>query len=299
MPRRYEYYDITSQVERYRRRNNLPSRVDLAGKSYRVYSPLKVVIFSQKEELANFVVDSLRRTFSDYPSEGIIMPTGNTFIPIYERAKERKKELVQGARQRRWANLDEYYPLNKRSPNFSLAYVVYSRERVIEPLGIPEENWIIPDGTALNPYVEAERFEELLKKERWALAMLGIGPDEKRVQGRIIPASPHIGFIPPGTTPEQGAMYVHLDEGTIFANSQDAPDPYNFFTGAITQGPLDIRRASQHILVATGPYKKCNMRDALLGPPTLEKPATLLQLFPDVTFVLDREAAENILQQIA
>lgn len=293
----YDVIDITQQIINTRNALGIPDEVRIGGVDYKIHRPKQVVVFANPSHLHSFTVDQWIKAASDF-SGGHIISTGETFEPVYDEAARRKSELSPHLTRIDISNLDEVWPIKEGDPNIPLTYIVYRNIRVVKPLGLSEGQCIIPDGNTENPQEEVVLFEGKLADRTWDFAMMGIGPDEKTVGGRIIPASPHIGFIPRGTLPEQTAMLVKLDEGTIYANSRGAPDPDHFFTHAITQGPGDIKRAKRHLLVATGTHKKQNIRDVLLGCVNIHIPATQVLLYPETTVVLDTQSAKLVQTQI-
>jgi glucosamine-6-phosphate deaminase len=295
---KYDAVDITAEVRGVRNALGIPDAVNIKGKDYTVHPPKHVIVFAKPADLHTFVVDRWIQAARDSQG-GHIIPTGATFEPVYAEAARRKTDVSPLLTHRDISNLDEVWPIREGDANMPLTYIVYRNTRVVEPLGLSGEQCIIPDGRTDNPHHEVVIFERKLADKTWDFAMLGIGPDEKNVAGRIIPASPHLGFIPRGTPPEQTAMFVQLDEGTIFANSREAPDPDHFFTHAITQGPGDIKRAERHLLVATGGQKMRNIRDVLFGPVDMDIPATHVLLYPETTIVLDTQSAQLVQAQIA
>jgi len=294
----YDAVDITGEVIDVRNALGIPDEVNIKGKDYRVHPPHQVVVFAQLPDLYTSVVDDWSHVSSDSQG-GHILPTGDTFKPVYAEAGRRKTKLSPLLTRRDFSNLDEVWQIKEADVNMSETYIVYRNTMFVEPLGLSEEQCIIPDGKTDTPHQEVVIFERKLAGKTWDLAMLGIGPDETTIDGRIISASPHIGFIPRGTPPDQTAMFVQLDEGTLFANSRRAPDPDHFFTHAITQGPADIGRAERHLLVATGAKKMNNIRDVLFGPVNMDIPATHVLLYPETTIVLDTLAATLVRSQIA
>ena len=62
-------------------------------------------------------------------------------------------------------------------------------------------------------------------------------------------------------------------------------------TQALTMGIKSIMRARTILLLACGPEKAVPVQKALAGPVTLDVPASVLQLHPKVTVVLDKSAA--------
>ena len=115
------------------------------------------------------------------------------------------------------------------------------------------------------------------------LQLLGIGHDG------------HIGFNEPGAAFELGTHCVSLTEETIEANKR-------FFDGDVNQVPKQaytmgiktIMQARKVLMVANGAGKADIVKKAFFGPVTPEVPASILQMHPDFTLVLDAEAASRL-----
>ena len=60
---------------------------------------------------------------------------------------------------------------------------------------------------------------------------------------------------------------------------------------ALTMGIGQILQARRVLILASGREKKAAVRRAFWGPVTPEVPASILQLHPDLTLVMDRAAA--------
>lgn len=285
--------NIGNEVRDYRERHEMDRPFLTEGKEYPVRSPQQVLVFARLEDLHQFVADEILRVLNDSLA-GIIVPTGGTYTAIYEIMTRRPADFRPKLEERDIANLDEVWPIDPRSPNYSATYAEYMRSHLFRPLQLSEGRWIIPDGTTKQPEQEVQRIEGILEKKDWELGLLGIGPDAR--EG--MESSPHIGFISKGTPLSQGEMFVELDDVTYETNRQGTPEPENYFTHAITMGPKDIARARKHILVAKGDTKKQNIRDTLLEPVDLNRPSSQLLLFPDAKIVLDQQAARTLLREL-
>jgi glucosamine-6-phosphate deaminase len=71
-------------------------------------------------------------------------------------------------------------------------------------------------------------------------------------------------------------------------------DPGSLPRTAITIGIGTILEARRVVLLASGIRKAAAVASALEGPLTTQIPASALQLHPDVTVVLDRDAASML-----
>ncbi|MBO0477956.1 glucosamine-6-phosphate deaminase [Vagococcus sp. DIV0080] len=62
----------------------------------------------------------------------------------------------------------------------------------------------------------------------------------------------------------------------------------------VTMGPVSIMRVKHLILIVNGKKKASMVKDVLTGPIIEEKPASFLQLHPNLTVILDQEAASEL-----
>ncbi|KKS95742.1 MAG: Glucosamine-6-phosphate deaminase [Candidatus Gottesmanbacteria bacterium GW2011_GWA2_43_14] len=312
---RLECQDITSAVIGLREENGVPDNFDHNGVIYQVYHP-SVLVMPDQHILSQTALQKTYNTLSDFPGYAGTFPTGGTWEEHYALMAANAGLFAPLFNGRPIASVDEYYPLGPDNPNYPISYRVYTDIRIGIPMGIHFEQWIRPNSAASDPNEEAARFERELQSESFALTNLGIGPDPKMADGTMIPeeftekqiarlvaagraveGSPHIGFVPKGTSPDSGAIYVKLDRGTIFANSQGAPDPDNMPSGAITQGPADFLRSQIRVMMASGIFKPRNVEKVLLEPPSVENPASLVTLGESV-ILLDQAAAGRVLNRI-
>ena len=83
---------------------------------------------------------------------------------------------------------------------------------------------------------------------------------------------------------------VELTESTINANSRLFESIDQVPREAYTMGIGTIMKARAILVVASGVDKAQIVRDAFFGPVTPQVPASVLQLHPNVTVVVDAEA---------
>lgn len=83
-----------------------------------------------------------------------------------------------------------------------------------------------------------------------------------------------------------GMKEILLDE--VGGDEEECPDFY------VTMGPKSVMRSKEIILFATGKSKAEIIKKAFFGPITNDVPSSLLQLHPNLTIVLDQEAASEI-----
>lgn len=174
-------------------------------------------------------------------------------------------------------NLDEYVGLRPDDPQ---SYRHYMREQLFSRVNIRPESTSVPDGTAGDLEAECVRYESALRRAGGAdIQVLGLGTDG------------HIGFNEPDQEFPAATRIVRLDESTIEANSRFFRSREEVPTMAITMGIGTIMSARSIVLLASGRSKAEPVRGMVRGPITPRLPASVLQLHPDVTVILDEEAA--------
>jgi glucosamine-6-phosphate deaminase len=202
------------------------------------------------------------------------LPTGDTPAGMYQELVEMYNFGLIGFSKVITFNLDEYYGLSMDNP---LSYHRYMSERLFDRVNIRKENIYIPEGSAEDAEKECRRYEEELRRHGGInLQVLGIG-----ING-------HIGFNEPGSDWESITRLVELSEQT--RDSTRFVDPTEVPAQAITMGIKTIMKAREILLLASGKEKAKTIREALDGPVTKNVPASILQLHPMVTVLVDKEA---------
>lgn len=211
------------------------------------------------------------------------LATGDTMIRLYQ-------ELIRLAQDKSLSfaeivtfNLDEYFGL---PPGHPASYGYYMEEHLFRHIDIKPENTHLPDGLAHYPLLACQQYEEKVRQAgRVALQMLGIG-----VEG-------HFGFIEAALALLARTTLVQLAESTRLATAHRFGGINNVPFYAITMGPATILDAEEIILLATGEQKAEAIAKAVEGPITTAVPASLLQLHPNVTIVVDEAAGSQLTQR--
>ena len=115
----------------------------------RVYPTSKATAKAAAEVVAGIVKGN--------PQARITYATGNTMIPVYAYLEELSRVGLADFKKTTAFHLDEYLPA---SPDEAWGFVNFLRKRVFGPLKIKAVNEF--NGLALNPEIEARRYEELL-----------------------------------------------------------------------------------------------------------------------------------------
>ena len=104
----------------------------------------------------------------------------------------------------------------------------------------------------------------------------------------------HIGFNEPGTPFEALTSLIELDKRTIKANSRFFDSIDQVPRQALSMGIKTIMQSRKLILMICGRDKAEIAYKAIKGPITPEVPASVLQLHPFITVLLDQDAASDL-----
>ena len=205
------------------------------------------------------------------------LATGSTPIPTYqEMARMNREGLIDFAKVRSY-NLDEYIGL---APDHICSYRRFMNEQLFDHINIDKANTHVPCGIGEDHEADAKAYDEAVEAAGGIdLQILGIGHDG------------HIGFNEPGDEFVSATNIVTLTDMTIDANTRFFEKRDDVPRQAITLGNRNIMAAKHIILLATGKDKAKAIAEAVKGNITPKMPASLLQVHPNVQFLLDEAAA--------
>ena len=230
---------------------------------------------SMSEEVAKMVSAQIRRK----PGSVLGLATGGSPVGVYRLLEEYYRKGVDFS-QITTFNLDEYVGLAAEHPQ---SYRYYMEEHLFSKVNIGRENSHVPNGMASDLKAECLRYEDLIRRSGGIdLQLLGIG------------SNAHIGFNEPGTPFGSITQVVDLAESTIADNARYFASPDEVPTRAISMGIKSIMHAKSIVLMATGGSKAEAIFAAVRGPVTPEVPASVLQLHPSITFVVDQAAGSRL-----
>ncbi|MBC6911620.1 glucosamine-6-phosphate deaminase, partial [Lactobacillus reuteri] len=140
----------------------------------------------------------------------------------------------------------------------------------------------IPDGSNLNATKVINHYNQILATYPIDTQILGIGNNG------------HIGFNEPGTPFDSQTHKVKLTPATINANARFFTSSKDVPTEAYTMGIGSILQAKHIILLAFGEQKADAINKMVNGKITTAVPASSLQQHPNVTVILDKQAASKL-----
>lgn len=196
------------------------------------------------------------------------LATGGTPEELYEMIRESDLDFSNAYS----VNLDEYCGLEPNNPH---SYHYYMQEKLFKVKPFKES--FIPDGV-IDEQVAIEAYESILKEYPVDLQLLGLGRNA------------HIGFNEPGTPFTQRTHKVALTHSTIESNQQYFKESF-VPTHAISMGLQSIMDAKKIVLLAFGESKAEAVQLMIESEPSVDVPASILQLHNDVTIIVDEKAA--------
>jgi glucosamine-6-phosphate deaminase len=176
--------------------------------------------------------------------------------------------------------LDEYVGLPPSHPQ-SYAHVI--REEFTRHIDIDDDRVHSPAGMADDIFAAATAYDSQIG---------AAGPVEVQLLG--IGGNGHIGFNEPGSSLASRTRVKTLTEQTRHDNARFFASIDEVPRHVITQGLGTICEARHLVLIATGGHKAEAIAAAVEGPLTASCPASVLQLHPHVTVVIDDAAAGSL-----
>lgn len=237
---------------------------------------MKVIVTEDYQKLSEAAFDIMVGVVKENPRAVLGLATGTTPLGLYELMIKDHRENGTSYRQITTVNLDEYAGLGEESDQ---SYVYFMRRNLFEGLDIDLSNTHIENGKAQDRDNECRRYNELLEKYRQDIQLLGLG------------SNGHIAFNEPNTPFGEGTHVVKLTESTIRDNSRLFERIEDVPTSAFTMGPKNIMHAKKILILASGASKAHAVRSAVKGRVCEDCPASILQLHPDCTLIVDKAAA--------
>ena len=237
---------------------------------------MEVVIGGSTAELAADAIEALVRA---HPSAVLGLATGSSPLPAYQELVRRHDAGTGPSYDDvRCFLLDEYVGLPAGHPE---TYRETIFRELTDALGIARERVSSPDPS--DPQQAGARYEEaILAAGGVDLQVLGIGSDG------------HLAFNEPGSSLASTTRIKTLtartreDNARFFGSVDDVP------RHVLTQGLGTILRARHLVLLAVGAGKADAIAAAVEGPLSATCPASVLQLHPHATVVVDEDAASQL-----
>ena len=240
---------------------------------------MKVIVAKDYEQMSDKAFEVMKEVVVSNPNAVLGLATGTTPIGLYKRMIE---DCKQGTSYKniKTVNLDEYKGLDVNSDQ---SYVYFMRDNLFNHIDIDLNNTNIENGKAENAEEECARYNALLDVLQQDVQLLGLG------------SNGHIAFNEPGTPFGSVTHVVDLQESTIKDNARLFNDISEVPRQAFTMGLKNIMNAKKILILASGANKAKAVYGMINGEVTESLPASVLQLHPDCTLIVD-EAAASLLK---
>ena len=237
---------------------------------------MNIIVAETYEEMSRQAADVIAEHLATDPSCVLGLATGSTPIGLYAELVEDCKNGKISFADATTFNLDEYRGLD---PQHDQSYRYFMQQNLFDHVDVDVARTHVPDGANPDADAACAAYEEAIAQAGGVdLQLLGLGHNG------------HIGFNEPCDSFPVDTHVVELTESTIQANSRLFDSVDEVPREAYTMGIGTIMRARKVLVVANGEGKAQIVRDAFFGPVTPQVPASVLQLHPDVTVIVDAEA---------
>lgn len=238
------------------------------------------VVIDRPEVLAALAADAFEAVVRRTPDAVLGLATGSSPLAVYDELARRYADGLSFARTRAFL-LDEYVGLPAGHPQ---GYRTVIERDVVARLDLPSAAVRGPDGGAQDLAAACADYERAIADAGGVdVQILGIGTDG------------HVAFNEPGSSLASRTRIKTLTEQTRRDNAR-------FFGGdvdavprhVLTQGLGTISEARHLVLVATGRHKAEAVHQLVEGPVSAMWPASVLQMHPHVTVLVDPAAASRL-----
>jgi len=242
---------------------------------------MEVVPLDTVAAVAVLAADTIEARVRAHPRTVLGLATGSSPLPTYrELVRRHRAGTAPSYDQVRGFTLDEYVGLPAGHPQTYRATI--ARE-LTDGLGIAPSRVHGPDPDLAGLPGAGDRYEDAIRSAGGIdLQVLGIGADG------------HLAFNEPGSSLSSLTRIKTLTEQTRQDNARFFDSLDEVPRHVLTQGLGTLLRAGHLLLVGSGPGKAAAIAAAIEGPLTATCPASVLQLHPHVSVLLDDGAASGL-----
>jgi glucosamine-6-phosphate deaminase len=239
------------------------------------------VVIAPAEQLAVLAADTVDRLLRRKPDAVIGLATGSSPLKVYDELARRHDEEGLSFDRARGFMLDEYVGLPADHPE---RYRTVIEKEIASRVGWAPEQVQGPDGLAEDLPAACAAYEAAIVAAGGIdVQILGIGTDG------------HIAFNEPGSSLASRTRIKTLTRQTREDNARFfGGDIAQVPTHCLTQGLGTIMEARQLVLLATGRQKAEAVHQLVEGPISAMWPATIMQMHPHATVLVDDAAAGRL-----
>lgn len=239
------------------------------------------VVIAPPDELVQLAAGEIDALLRRKPDAVIGLATGSSPLAIYDDLARRHNEDGLSFAQARGFMLDEYVGL---PPDHPERYRNVIQNEIAGRVDWPADQVRGPDGLADDLPKACAEYDQAIKDAGGVdIQILGIGSDG------------HIAFNEPGSSFSSRTRIKTLTNQTREDNARFFADDINQVPRhCLTQGLGTIMEAKHILLIATGKAKAEAVHQLVEGPISALWPATILQMHPHCTVLLDDAAASRL-----
>jgi glucosamine-6-phosphate deaminase len=239
--------------------------------------PMKIQVFDNAEQIGKAAASLFAAKIIEQPSCVIGMATGSTPLPTYNALVELYSAGALDFSNVRSFNLDEYVGISR---DHEQSYYRFMLDNLFSKVNIDVKNVRVPHPVSQDLQDDCYAYDAAIENAGGIdLQILGIGNNG------------HIAFNEPGSVFAARTNITDLTASTIEANKRFFSSADDVPKRAMTMGIGTIMKAREIVLVATGASKAEAVYAMICGEVDPQCPASVLQMHPAVTVLLDKDAA--------
>lgn len=241
---------------------------------------MEVVILPGIRQIASLAADAVESLLRRKPDAVLGLATGSSPLPVYDELARRHEQAGLDFSRAHGFTLDEYVGLEPGHPE---SYREVIRRDFTDRVNFAPENVLGPDGNAADIPAACRAYEDAIRARGGVdLQFLGLGTDG------------HIGFNEPGSSLASRTRIKSLIEQTRRDNARFFRSLDEVPHHVVTQGLGTILDSRHAVLIATGAQKAQAVHDLVEGPLAAICPASVLQLHPHASILVDEAAASSL-----
>lgn len=241
---------------------------------------MEVVVLPDADERAALASGAVVHLLQRNASAVLGLATGSSPLPVYDALAVRCAAGEVSFARARAFTLDEYVGLPAGHPQ---SYREVIGRELVSRVDLDPAAVFSPDGSAEDLPAACATYEAALSEAGGVdLQLLGIGSDG------------HLAFNEPGSSLASRTRVKTLTQQTRADNARFFGDLEQVPHHVVTQGLGTILQARHLLLLAEGAGKASAVAAAVEGPVSASCPASVLQLHPHVTVLLDPAAAARL-----
>ncbi|MFC0277208.1 glucosamine-6-phosphate deaminase [Enterococcus devriesei] len=235
---------------------------------------MKLLVTEDYETLSQVTADLILLKWSENHRVNLALTAGSSPKRTYEILVERLRAVQFDQSLAHFYNFDEI-SLKDQADGLTMQALM---QELFQPLGIEDKNIEVLDAENYQDYDY-----QIAEAGGLDLVLMGIGED-----GHFC------GNLPGFTSFDYGVYRVPIAPGDDLYQLLDQATPHTPGTEMVTFGPQTVLAAKELVLIANGKKKAAIIKQALEGPITEDVPASVLRLHPNLTVILDQEAASEL-----